>query len=367
MVIAVAVLVVLVVCLGAAWLIWRRGGDEVHSVEGYQHTLTTLQSMRARSGGTVRVLGTPRAGSPGPPPGSPGPPAPPETTEGATLHPVAPDPEAAEGVEAGEAATAEPETAEDGARGAEPEPGTPLLEGGGTRLDPPPEDLVFEDLSLGPPIGGQVPARRSQARAITAMNHRPRHLTVPIVAGVAVVVVVVVVAVVGTSSHHHPPAARGTAASGTAATHHATRQGAHHLVTHHKTHAPVTPTTAPPTQLLPTVVQPPTASPTAATYTPPAASYTVTVVVPAGESWVQVQSATGATLFGQTLPAGQQRSFPLTGGSTLILGAAGSTRTTIDSLPVVYPANYRSPLTLTLTPAGTTPPAGAPPVTTTTG
>ena len=332
MVVVLVVLVVLAVCLGAAWLIRRRGGDAVHSVEGYQHTLTTLQGIRSRSPeGTVRVLG----GSPARPPDGP------SASEGF----------AEDGVP----------RADDAALAERPGPKVPDQPIGVATPTPavPPGGLVFEDASLGPPTGSAPTSQRSQNRAMTAMNHRPRHLGVPIVAAALVVVVAVVLFVVGSTSRHHKPG-HTAGATTTSAPHHAVG-GATTSTT-----STTTTTTAPASQFLPSALEPSAAAPSEASYRAPA-TYSVTVAATSGESWVQVTSG-GATLFAQTLQAGQQQTFPVTGAATVLLGAPVDTRTTINQLPVVYPAYYQTPLTLTLVASATPEPTTtqAPTTTTTT-
>ncbi len=69
-----ALVVVVMVVVGVALILRGRGGDEVHSVEDYRHTLQTLQGLRAPT--SVKVL--PRGGEAEPEP--PGPRTPPEGT-----------------------------------------------------------------------------------------------------------------------------------------------------------------------------------------------------------------------------------------------------------------------------------------------
>src|SRR5271165_7117566 len=53
---AVVVAAVVVLAVVAIWGLRRRGGDDVHSVEGYRHTLDTLQGIRSKTPTSVRVV-----------------------------------------------------------------------------------------------------------------------------------------------------------------------------------------------------------------------------------------------------------------------------------------------------------------------
>jgi hypothetical protein len=290
MVVVVVIVVVLALVVGVAWLVRRRGGDETHSVEGYRSTLDTLGGMRARTS-TVRVLG-------------------------------------------------QSEEASDPAR-------------------PPTRDLVFED-----PVPTPTPpslGRRGQDRAMSAMNHRPRRLGAPILVAAVVIVLLVVVVVIGARAQ--PPHAGATATTTTAGhgkttstTGHAgtTTTAGHGTTTPTTGHGRTTTTTAPKatTTTVPTSFVATTSTPTSATYVAPAPSYTLTLTATTGACWVTVKSSTGSTVFSQTLASGQTQSVPLTGASTIDLGAPSALTVTLDRKPVVLPNGYQTPFLMTFQPTG---------------
>lgn len=55
MTLVLAVLAAVVVVVGSAWAVKRRGSTDAHSVEGYRQTLDTLQSLGARPATSVRA------------------------------------------------------------------------------------------------------------------------------------------------------------------------------------------------------------------------------------------------------------------------------------------------------------------------
>jgi cytoskeletal protein RodZ len=298
-VVALAVVVVLLIAGFTAWALRRRGTDEVHSVEGYRQTLSTLQGLGARSqGSTVRVL-----------------------------NPQGSEEEGEEGERIPVASTESPSW-------------------GHMPSHPRANPLVFEEGTGPAPISENAISGRGRDKAMSSMNHRPRRLGGPIAAAVIVVAAVAVLAVLGARAQHHK--AKSPAAS-------TTTSGATHRSTTTSTPKPkkTTPTTTapPPTQLTPT-----NASATSATYSPAAASYTVTVTTTTGAGWVEVHStAAGNTPLAQTIPAGGSQTVNLTGASTIELGAPSVTNVTIDSLPVVLPSGYQTPFTLTVTPTAAAP------------
>ena len=284
------VLVVLVaVVVGLA--LRRRGGDEVHSVEGYRHTLDTLQGIRTRTGSSsVRIIG-----------GS----TPPDTETEAPAGP----PGVIGGVH----------------------PGRALGEG----------PLVFED----PALSGVARHDRSNDRAIASMNHRPRRLGALVLAVMAAVVVVVVLFLAG---HHHPKAK--ASSPPTTAHHHA---GATTTTTaprsrHH--HAAATTTTTAPTSFS---AQSTTAN--GATYVPPTPSYQLTFTAAHGACWVLVTSqSTGSTLYTAVMPQGTSQSVPASDGTEVQLGAPGAISITLDGEPVILPSSLTSPYALYFQPATST-------------
>lgn len=302
--IVVVVVVVLVVAAGAAWLVRRRGGDDTHSVEGYRNTLDTLQGIRSRTPSTVRLLGRdddpPDADEPGPAAG-PGAPA--------------------------------------AGRTGYPRPGTG-----------PGQNLVFEEPSTRSP--GAVPApggrhRRTQDRAISAMNHRPRRWGAPALVAVVVVAVLVAIILIGAHARHPKssttttgPRSNPTTTAGGAST-----GGNGTTTTSKPARTTTTTTTVPPSFTAITFTS------TTATYVPPAAAYTVTLSATTGQCWLTVKSSTGTTVFSQTLGPGQSKTLTLTGTSTIVIGAPTVVAVTVDQKPVVLPTGYRTPFLMTLQPS----------------
>lgn len=325
----IVTLVVVVALIGAglAALFTRRGGsDEVHSVEGYRHTLETLEGMRGRTP-AVRVLdrnGQPvdqaqRAGARRP-----------GTADGGLS-------ETAEVTDAGSAARAG--TAGRGS-------------GAATPADKP---VVFDDMSPAAPLRDTPRGRR---RAMSAMNRHPRHLAAPIAVAAVVVALVVGLVIAGADTHRPPAhhaatnpstsvtAGRGRVNNGHAHGSQATGARGGDGRTHRAT--PSTTTTTIPTQYA--AVQ---STANGATYVPPAATYSVTVSTPGGACWVEiVEQSTGNTVFGRTLEPGQAETLTLNGASTVQLGAPTAAAITLDGEAVVLPAGYQTPFTLTFQPGG---------------
>lgn len=313
---AAAIVVIAVV----TWLVRRRSSDEVHSVDGYRHTLDTLQGIRARSGsGTVRVLGgTAPGGAPAP-----------------------------------------------GGDGGVPGAGTrsPADDADGGSATGPDRPLLFDE---GEPAASATAAsrrsRRNQDRAISAMNHRPRHLGGPALVAVVVLALLALVLVLG--AHSHRPTAQGTsrgAVSRTTTTSTARRSGPGSTTTTGagsgtrsggrgaSTSTPKSTTTT--TTTLPQTYTAVTYTTTTATYTPPSGSYTLTLAATTGSCWLTVKSAGGAVLLSQTLTAGQAKPVTTSGQTTIVVGAPTVVRVTIDHRPVALPTGYQTPFTITLAPA----------------
>ncbi len=294
MVVVAVILVVLIGVVGGVWLIRRRADDEVQSIDGYRHTLSTLQDLRRRSsGGSVRVL---------------------------------------------EPSSSRPSQVEDDRLEADVEAEQEPV---GRHLAPPSHpigDPAPRQVDGAPGPGG---SRRAQDRAMTAMNHRPRHLVAPIVMACVVILLAVTLAVIGARHHGSGPSTTTAAAPRSTAPPTTAGSGA--------AHPPPTTTTTAPTQFTPVAG----ATPSAATYSPPTASYTLVVNASSGDCWVQVQTtANGSTLYAQTVPAGQVANVAVSGASTLQLGSPSSVSVTLDSEPVVLPSGFQSPLELTFQPVG---------------
>jgi hypothetical protein len=153
----------------------------------------------------------------------------------------------------------------------------------------------------------------------------------------AVVVIAVVVAVaLGAESHHHttsPPVHSQTTAPA-------------HIGSKTTTASTVTSTTAPPT------VQPDAATATvqSASYPAPSSAYTVTLSS-SGACWVYAKLAsTGAVVWTGTLDPGQAQTLDATGGLIVELGHANTLSTTLNGVPVEYPAHYQAVFTMTFVP-----------------
>ena len=161
MVLLFAAGVLVVVSLIAFFALRRRGGERLHSVDGYRRTLTTLQDVRSRSltgSGSVRILGSSSSVS---------------------------DPERP-------ARTLEP----------------PSPAGTGR---PPPD---YKGLSVEPPARSARAGQRRRERAIAQMSRRPRRLGGPLAAAAVVIAAVTGLAIAGAHSRHpHPKAKTNTQSS----------------------------------------------------------------------------------------------------------------------------------------------------------
>jgi len=315
--VVVVIVAVLLITL-VTWAVRRRGVDEVHSVDGYRHTLETLQDIRSRSGsGSVRVLGRPTGTTASP------------SSSGEGADPTAPPVPAPF-----DAATPNAIVAPTTPPGAGRSPGNRRGRGS--------EELVFDDTAIGDVVGPLHTGadQRGQDQAISAMGHRPRRLGVAVTAivVVALLAVVIVVGIHFDHSSHQTVASKAASAAGS----HPAGVKKHSK----KASAPTTTTTTvPPTFTAVTYTA------TTATYTLPSTSYAVTFVTKTGACWITVTSATGSVLFTQTLQPGQSKSISTTGKSTIILGAPSSVTITIDHEPVVLPGGYQTPFYMTLLPA----------------
>ncbi len=307
--VVVAVLVVVVALVAvAAWAVRRRGGDEVHSVDHYRHTLDTLQDIRTRSdASTVRVLGG--------------------SDDTGQLPPVGGRTRAADGVEAVSPAATSPR-----------DPG---------------QRLFFDDQGAHG-AGHASPARasrRTQDRAITAMNHRPRRLGLPVLVGLVVVGLVAAVVAIGAHDKHPPSTATTTTTAGhrgnASVTTTTGRPGSRRRTTTASTGARSTTTTT----ATPRTYTPVTSTATTATYTPVDPTYSVTFTTTTGACWLTVRSASGSTLLSQTLAAGQTMTVSASGKTSIIIGAPSVVDVTVDRVPVVLPDGFQTPFYMTLVPA----------------
>lgn len=311
--IALGAAVVVVVVVLLTWLVRRRSSDEVHSVDGYRSTLDTLEGIRTRSGsGTVRVLG--------------GPPAPAD-------------------------ASAPGEVPAAGTRGPADGPEGEPARGSG-------RGPVVEDDASGP-NATSLRSQRSQDRAISAMNRRPRRLAGPVAVVVVVLALLAAVLVIGARSHHpkaqssshsHHDSATSTTTTRTGAGGTTTTSGSKNA-SGGKGATTTTAPKAPTSTTVPRTYTAATSTPTTATYTPPSGSYTLTVAATTGSCWVTVRSSSGTVLLSQTLAAGEVKQVANPGSATIVIGAPSALRVTIDHRPVVLPAGYQTPFTITLTPS----------------
>ncbi|MHB8221055.1 MAG: DUF4115 domain-containing protein [Acidimicrobiales bacterium] len=269
--IAAGVAALVVIAVGVGVGLARRGG-ETHSVDDYRHTLETLQGLSEHP--KVRVLK----------PGEADEPAPADTARQ-------------------------------------------------------PAGLRFED--LGPTDDAAVStrsaqrSRRSQSRALSSMNHRPRRLAGTIASAVVVLAVLGVVVAVGTTRHPGAPPPTTT-------------------TPRRNTTTPRRNTTTTTTTTVPPKFTPVTSTTTTATYTAPSASFSITLATTTGNCWVNVTSSTGTTLLSQTLPAGTTKTIAASGTTTVILGAPSAIDVSIDHQPVVLPTGFQTPFTMTLQPAAGT-------------
>ncbi len=321
-------LVVLLLAGFAAWAYMRMGDSETRSMRGYHHTIETLEDIGHRTpAGAVRVLRDPNA--------TEGEPGEGDRWVGGT-GPATPT--------SGAGATAAGVVAKDAGAG---------------------NSYAFEDTSVRGRLNAP-PGPKVQARALTAMNRRPRRLGGPIAVAVIVLAVLAGVIAIGASGNHHsgqPPATTVATTSTTAA------PAGHHSST---TVATTSTTTAPAghqssttvpagkkksatarstTTTVPTKFLAVSSTATTATYVPPANGYQITFTTAAGECWVNVASTSGATLLSQTLPIGVSKVVAATGQTTVIIGAPRAVTISVDHEPVVLPAGYQTPFTITFRPA----------------
>jgi len=307
------VLVLVVVVAVAVALVRRPRGDDVHSVRDYNHALGTLEHLSERIGPpTVRPIAR-------------------QVVPGGTTGRVVP----------------------------------PVPVRGTDEFPDPDAPIVFDDarpLDRSRTIGDGQPTPRSdraQRMALDSMNHRRRGGT-----GIAVAVLVVVVfgalAVLGSTRSHraaHPstaPTTTSTATSGRAVT--------------TTTRPKPTPTTRPTPTTLPTQFAATTTSSTgtSTTYTVPNATYQLTATG-TGSCWVQVDSASGSTLWAGELSAGTVQNIQASGTTTVQFGTPTLTLA-VDNIPVVLPSPLHTPFVATFAPsaAAVAAAAAAGPTTTTT-
>jgi len=289
---------VVAVVIAVAFFTRRVAHDDVHSVEGYHRSLHTLETINAHP--------TISAGD-----------------EIAGQGPTSAYPESAVRV-------ASPSSARvTGQRGSVPPvppvPIPPLADRDGP--------ITFDDETHPPPPPPPPPAPHRD-KAMTSINHRPRRLAGP-AAAVAVVLVLIVVLLL-TGSHSVPPSR----------SHSSNKNSRHNSSTTSsppKKKATTTTSTPPP----PTVSSAQAATAQSATYDVAGSTYTVAFTTTSGACWVDATSTTtGTTLFSGTLAAGSQRSFSASGPVTVLVGAPTVLKATVDGAPVVLPAGFQTPFTM---------------------
>ncbi len=305
------VLVVLVVVAVAVVLVRRPRGDDVHSVRNYNHALGTLEHLSERIGPpTVRPIAR-------------------HVVPGGAREPVVPP---------------VPVRGTDGF----PDPDAPIVFDDARPLDR--TRASGGDARSGPR------SDRAQRMALDSMNHRRRGGT-GIVVAVVVVALFAALAVLG--AHRSHPRAHTSTTTGRRS------QGA--VATTRPRPARSTPTTRPTPTTLPTRFTATTTSSTgtSATYTVPNASYQITATG-TGSCWVEVDSASGSTVWAGELSAGTSQNVQASGTTTVQFGTP-TLSLSVDTVPVVLPSPLRTPFVATFTPsAAALAVAAAHPTTTTT-
>jgi Domain of unknown function (DUF4115) len=189
--------------------------------------------------------------------------------------------------------------------------------GGPSRFD----DLGARAGGRGP---GEVPPRRD--RSLLAMERPARRLGLPVAALLLVLAAGGAAAYMVVRSHHATPPPKKPARS--------------------HSHGHTTPTTTLPPRYTAT-----TSTTTSATYVPTSSTYSLTIGATTSDCWMSVTSSSGTTVLAQTFAAGATASVPLTGHSTIVIGAPRSAEMSIGGVPVVLPSGIAGPFTVTLVPS----------------
>ncbi len=364
MVAAVALVVVIAALFLAAWGLRRREADEVHSVEGYRHTLDTLHELRQRSPGGE----DPQAanGHRPPEPTGPEPWLQAEAAEAAEAGTVPGGPWVGRPVPhrvtrrfrtAGEGAAGHPGPVVRGRPGEEPtavhqvvEPGTTARpreaapggqessEGNGSRAP-----LVFDDVG-GRGVGAEellevplAPPRPQGPR--TARRARRPSPAVPHLSGATAAVSLLAVMVAGLAAY--VAYSQVTAPKDVLAHHHGAAGRTRPTPT---TAPPTTSTTSPP-------LTPFSATAGGATYNVGGTTYTVDLVAAGGPCWVQVTSQdSGAVVFTGTLAQGQQQAIPASGTTVLNIGNPHALDVAVNHVAVDYPPSFATPFMMAFRP-----------------
>lgn len=342
-----------VVAGGIGLLARRRAGAEVSSVQGYQHTLSTLEGIRSRA----EHRGV-RPGEPAAPGGG---------VTGSSA-PSAPSPDWG----AADRGAADRGAADDVADGRGV--AGPTADRG--------RRLVFDSASsVGhferdrrPATTAPGPVQLSphgQHRALSAMNHGPRRVGGPILVALIVLGLVGVVVEIGLHQKPKPAASHDrtattahpaghTTGTGRTATHGGStprtptssgsgrthRSGGTAASGSHHRHTSTTTTTAPTSFTAANVTA------NGATYAVPAGSYSLSLATTNGPCWIFVTNSAGSTVFTETMPPGSRHSLTASGALQVELGAPGSISVEVDSRPLVLPNGYQSPFTMSVQPAG---------------
>lgn len=329
----IGLIILALIVVVTAWLLHRRGADESHSIEGYRHTLETLQEIGSRSARGNRAAvdeGSDLSVS----------------TTGVAMNP-------ATDVPLSDRLSRPDDNLHPGSRPQRPD-------------DTPPGGIVFTDPSVvafehlqpddagsasdepGQPFGhSRRSGRRRRDPALSAMNRGPARFGTVSVVGLAAVVIVVVVALVGVAtkaSSKHPASTATTLPNPTRSSSPTDSRSSGSRDHVRRRSSTTTSTTAPPS------FTPTTSTPTSATYVPPSLNYTLTLTTTTGPCWVSVSTSSGASLLSATLAPGQKKSLPVNGMITVILGAPSAVLVSLDSEPVILPVGFKTPFTMTLQP-----------------
>ncbi len=314
----VFLVLLLLVSLGA-WAYMRMGDSEERSMKGYHSTLETLEDIGSRSSSRgVRVL-----------------------------H------------DADRASEGEPDDVDRWITGTAP-PGRAAVPPIARTFDPDRSgEGPFEDTSVRGVLNAP-PAPKVQARALTAMNRRPRRLGAPIAVAIVVLAVLAAVIAIGAHSNHNKPRTTATTVPATSAT---TVPATSATTVPSAGHAKSSVTTKPSskksssghstttTVALPTKFTASTSSANTATYDLPSSGYQITFTTVSGACWVNVAAApNGTTVFSQTIPVGTSKVVAASGQTTVVLGAPSAVTVTVDHEPVVLPSGYQTPFTMTFRP-----------------
>jgi Domain of unknown function (DUF4115) len=289
---------VVVLGLAAVLLTRRMGRNDAHSVEGYHRSIHTLESINAH-------------------------PAVPSAVAESGPGTKSSFPESAIRL-AGSASV----RVTDAKPAVPPVPPPPV-----TNLDAP---VTFDDAGPPPPPMVHEPVG-NRDKAMGSINHRPRRLAAPATAVAGVIILVVVLLLTGShtvapQTHHHG------GSSSTNATRPKSNPG--------PTVTNTTSTTAPQIAV-PQVAVPQSSAAGSATYTVAGTNFTLAFSATTGLCWVDVTSATtGATVFEQTLLAGERHVLAVSGPVSVVIGAPTVLGVMVNGSAVALPSGFHTPFTM---------------------